>query len=222
MEIGEISRILSKNTLFHGLEKERINYLLSLCDYTLESLLKDHIIYNEDEKCHSLGFVLDGSINISKLNLDGNNMTLRTIYEGESFGDSLLFSSQESCHSTIITATDSKVLFISDKDILNICEIDELVLKNFLSNLSDRIVFLSKKIRLLSYQSVRQRISHFLLEESQSQNSKDIVLKLTREELGELLGIARPSISRELSKMEKDNLIVVDGRKISIIDLSEK
>lgn len=221
MKIDEISEILSKNVLFAGLDKKRISYLVSLCTYRLENLCKDSIIYDENEKCDSLGFVLDGSVNISKLNPDGSVMTIRNVGIGGSFGDAILFSSDEACHSTIITSSISKILFISDKDLLNIGEVDPLVLKNFLRNLSDRIMFLSKKIRLLSYQSVRQRINHFLLEEYQSQNSDIITLNLTREELGELLDIARPSISRELSKMEKDGLISVKGRKISIIDLEK-
>lgn len=221
MEIDEISAILSKNALFEGLQIERIEYLLSLCDYKLETLSKDSIIYDENEECHSLGFVIKGSVSISKLNLDGSIVTIRTIRRGESFGDSLLFSSQESSHSTIMAASKSLVLFISAKDLLNISEIEDLVLRNFLRNLSDRIIFLSQKIRLLSYQSVRQRISHYLLEEVERQGSKSIILTLTREELGQLLGIARPSISRELSKMEKDGLISVHGREITVLSLGQ-
>lgn len=221
MKKEKILDILSKTTLFENLTIENIDYLLGFCNYTLRDLDKDSIIYHEDQECSNVGIVLEGRVNISKMNIDGSSMTIKTMGIGDSFGDALLFSSYRSCHSTIITADPSKVLFISSEDILHICELDEVFLRNFLRSLSNNIRLLNKKIRILSYPSVRERLICFLLEEYKTQKSKYITLDLTREELGDLLAVARPSISRELSKMEKDGLITVKGREISIIDLDK-
>lgn len=217
----EILNILARNVLFNNLDKERISYLLSISNYHRKTFPKDSIIVYENDLCNNVGFVLSGSVNISKMNVDGSNMTIKTMTKGDFFGDALLFSSYRTCHSTIITASEATVLFISSEDILKICDLDEIFLRNFLAALSDKIGLLNQKIRILSFSSVRQRIVCFLLEEYKKQGSKNINLQITREELGELLAVTRPSISRELSKMEKDGLISVKGRKISILNLDE-
>ena len=44
---------------------------------------------------------------------------------------------------------------------------------------------------------------------------------MTREGLAEFLGVTRPSVSRELMKMQDDGLIEIKGRKIYVLDPAE-
>ena len=46
-------------------------------------------------------------------------------------------------------------------------------------------------------------------------------IDMTREELAEFLGVTRPSISRELMKMQDDGLVEIKGRKIFVLDPAE-
>ncbi len=139
-----------------------------------------------------------------------------TINRGGFFGDALVFASKQECPTNIVTASKSTVMFVSYGSLLLLCEIDEVFLKNFLRSLSDKIFLLNEKIKILSYPSVRQRLCYFLIKQSELQQTEDVILNVTREELSELIGIARPSISRELSRMVENNLISVDGKHISI------
>ncbi|MDD3414589.1 MAG: helix-turn-helix domain-containing protein, partial [Lachnospiraceae bacterium] len=50
------------------------------------------------------------------------------------------------------------------------------------------------------------------------QNSRTIILKKTKQELADLFGVQRTSISREFTRMEKDGLIIID-RNNNIIEL---
>ena len=45
-----------------------------------------------------------------------------------------------------------------------------------------------------------------------------MALNTTREELADYLGTARPSLSRELGRMQDDGIIRLDGREVHILD----
>ena len=218
MEKSEILEKLSKNSLFQGLSKSRIDELLSLCSYSVVSYGKESMLSSEDEPCQSIGFVLDGKASALKSNPSGNHVVVRSMECGDFFGEAMVFSSSHLCPSTIMTSKDSEILYISADDILKLCEIDHVFLRTFLASLSDKIFMLNKKIKMLSYSSVRQRLSCFLLEEMNLNDSKNFMLSKTREELGALLGIARPSISRELSSMVSDGLISIKGKQVAILN----
>ena len=77
----------------------------------------------------------------------------------------------------------------------------------------------SKKIQLLTCGSLRQRIALYLLQNSGE--NKKVELVMNREELAASLNAARPSLSRELSQMQDEGIIKMEGRKsIKILDYS--
>ena len=93
---------------------------------------------------------------------------------------------------------------------------DNDLLKNFLRLLSNNAYEMSYKSKLLSQDSVRDKILYFLFQQKRIQKTNKIILKMTKEELANQLFIQRPSLSRELSNMQKDGLIVYDRYSITI------
>jgi CRP-like cAMP-binding protein len=88
-----------------------------------------------------------------------------------------------------------------------------------MSLLSDKILMLNKKLKNISYETIRQKISSYILEEYHQQKNLKIYLNCTRKEMADQLGIPRPSLSRELINMKKDNLIDFNKNLIFIKDI---
>lgn len=93
-------------------------------------------------------------------------------------------------------------------------------MENFLGLLSDRLLMLNKKVKMLSLENIRQKIGYFLMEEYKKQKSNIIKVSLSRKEMAEYMGIPRPSLSRELSKMREEEIINFDREVIIIKDMS--
>ena len=89
----------------------------------------------------------------------------------------------------------------------------------FLKDLSNKILILNKSIERLSYNSIRQKISNYILDEYQKQGSKFINISMTKQKLAETLGVPRPSLSRELINMKELNIIDYSKDTIKILDL---
>lgn len=218
--MNNISAILKTNTLFKDMDSKYITELLSCIHYQVQSFKKGFLIASEGDRCSCLGFVLKGRIDVYKPNASGSTVLVNSLKPGDSFGDALVFSDTREYPSAIIAAKDSSVLLISSADILGLCEKDSIFLKNLIRSLSNRILHLNRKVKMLSHRTIRQKLSSYLLEESRKQKSLALKCRHTRFEIADLIGTTRPSVSRELSKMEKLGIIRTKQRDISILSSS--
>ena len=72
-----------------------------------------------------------------------------------------------------------------------------------------------KKVNIVSSLSLKERISMWLLDEA---GEDDVVrMEMNREELADYLGVARPSLSRTLMKMQNEGIIEVGKKTIRIL-----
>jgi CRP-like cAMP-binding protein len=76
---------------------------------------------------------------------------------------------------------------------------------------------LNNRITNLSQDTIRKKISNFLLFEYQKQNSTYLTIPLTRKKMAELLNVPRPSLSRELINMKDEGIICFDKNIIKIL-----
>jgi len=171
----------------------------------------------ESEVSKSIGIVLEGRILIKCYTLKGSNFTLNSIEQGQIFGDILIFSNEHNTfQGSLITQGKTKIALIPNKIFKKFLFNDNDLLKNFLRLLSDKSYALNYKSRLLSQDSVRDKILFYLLHQKRIQKSSVIKLNMTKEELANQLFVQRPSLSRELAKMKKDRLIDYDKYTITI------
>ena len=172
----------------------------------------------EAEVSKYLGIVLEGRILVKAYTLGGNNFTLNVLEKGKFFGDILMFSNKTNAFpGSLITQGNTKIALIPNDVFQKFLFNDNDLLKNFLRLLSNNAYEMSYKSKLLSQDSVRDKILYFLFQEKRLQKTNKIKLQMTKEELANQLFIQRPSLSRELSKMKKEGIIDYDRYSITII-----
>jgi len=193
------------------------NTNVDLSNVIIQSYPNDHTFALEADISNYLGIVLEGEITVKSYSLGGNNFTLNTIETGKFFGDVLMFSDiTNSFPGSLITKGKTKIALIPNDSFQKLLFNDNVLLRNFLRLLSNNTYRLSYKSKLLSQDSVRDKILFFLFQERIAQKTNIIKLNMTKEELANILFIQRPSLSRELSKMKKDGLIDYDRYTITI------
>ena len=198
-------------------------YLLDLfkdSNYIIKSYSKKDIIAIEGDTCTSIGLILDGNIDIKRM-LGTKVIHVSSFGKGHIFGEVIAFSDVNLYPATVMSSTQSKIMFISKDNFIKFCTSHEDFLGMFLNDLSNKIFVLNKSITNLTFSSVRQKICNFLITEYKLQNSENIKLKITKEKIAESLGITRPSLSRELINMKDMGLIDYSRSHIKILDLEE-
>lgn len=71
---------------------------------------------------------------------------------------------------------------------------------------------------LLSFQTIKGKIAHFILQMLVRSGKDEFVLEKSQNELAEMFGVTRPSLSRALRELHSESIIKVDGKNIKILD----
>lgn len=216
---NKIIEQLEKNDFFSCLNSEQISRIISKVKYTVKTYEKDALIAMEDEECNSLGLILDGQVEVQRIYSSGKHIVLKRMTAGEVFGEAIIFSKINKYPATIISISKSNVAFIRKEDIIQLCILEESILKNFISLLSDKIFILNNKIKNISFKTVKQKVINYILEQMHEQKSSTIVLKANKEQISSLIGIPRPSLSRELMKLRDEEIIDFDKNTITICNI---
>ncbi|EHJ01585.1 MULTISPECIES: Crp/Fnr family transcriptional regulator [unclassified Clostridium] len=217
----EIIDKLKGNEFFKDLTVDEIRKLISSIPYSLKAYKKGEIIANEEDECTSLGFVLDGTVEIQRIYLSGKQIILKRLSNGDVFGEALVFSKKSNYPSTVMAFSECNILYINRSDILKLCTMDERVLGNFMSALSNKIFMLNSKIKSIAFKSIKHKVINYILEQAKLQRSKTVKLKESKEEIAASMGIPRPSLSRELMNLRDLNYIEFDRNIITILNIEE-
>ena len=192
--------------MFFTMNKEEIIDFFKDTYYQIKSFSQNDIIAIEGDECVAIGIVLSGSIDIKRM-LSNKVIQMTSFGPGHLFGEVIIFSDVNKYPATVISSSKSEILFISRENFKQFTYTHPDFLEMFLRDLSNKILTLNKSIERLSYNSIRQKISNYILDEYNKQNSHLININMTKQKLAETLGIPRPSLSRELINM-KDYFII--------------
>ena len=89
-------------------------------------------------------------------------------------------------------------------------------MRNILGILATKEWLSVKKLNIVSASSLKERISIWLMDEADEDGM--VHLKMNREELADYLGVARPSLSRALMRMQSEEMIDVGRNYMKIIN----
>ena len=92
------------------------------------------------------------------------------------------------------------------------------LMMNYIKILSNVVSQLTKKVRMLSM-SVREKLILYLKEQISLQQTKDILLPSSRQELADHFGIQKYSLQRCLNELKQEGAILVEGRHVKVLSL---
>lgn len=212
---------LKNTSLFKDYDIDELSKILTQVKYEIINYPKDNIVFMENEECNTLHIILKGNIKIQRTDSLGQTLTITEFGEDEIIGESLLFLEDNRYPMSGIATETTRILYLPKKTVLHLCQINENFLFQFLKFLSEKSSTLSSKIKIISLKNIRHKISKFLLIQYNKSKTKSIELNMTKEEWANLLGVQRPSLSRELIRMKEDGLIDYDYNFVYIEDVNK-
>lgn len=219
LEMDKIILALKKSSIFKNLNEEKLLKVMEEKNYRLNSYSKGETVAIEEDICNKIGIVIEGIVEVQKIFASGKTITINRLEQGDTFGEVILFSDVKKYPATVICASKAYIMFITKEEMLKLCSLNIEILNNFMGLLSNKILMLNKKVKTLSYQSIRQKLCNYLLEESKKQKNSTIKLSISRKEMAEQLGIPRPSLSREMINMKEEGNIDFNKNVIKILDM---
>lgn len=213
--------IVRKFSSLKALKKEE---LLKMAECKTSYIIKKgEKIFEEGENLNGIYCIKEGVCKLSKLSTNGKDQIVKLIKSGELLGQRSMIS-EEPANLSAVALEDMEVCFIPKQEIVGFFDHNNQfsmsVMKSICSDLKDA----DDHMVSMAQKTVKQRLAETLLHlENTLGKNEDGSLKihLSREELAGMIGTATESCIRLLSEFNKEGLIELIGKKISIKNASK-
>jgi CRP/FNR family transcriptional regulator, dissimilatory nitrate respiration regulator len=219
MSIINYINILKNTTLFKNFTEGDIISLFSKVPYKIEHYSKTDVILAEDEVCDTLNLILDGSVEVQKMDSTGKVLTIAEFGTGEIFGEMLIFADRNTSPINAIAKNKTAVLHMNKNSVISLCQNNSSFLMEYLRIISNKAMILNLKLKEVTLKTIRQKICEFILSQYKNQKSLKIQLNMTKKDWADKIGVQRPSLSRELIKLKEEGIIDYQKDIIIIEDL---
>ncbi len=178
-------------------------------------------IYSYSENISEAGIILSGGVFLNQIQLSGKNTLLKEFSKGEMFGATLCAEETQRNNLIFTANTKAEILFLKlpNGSVQHRCSCNYkmIIMENLFKIVSKEINQMNKKIQILSQVTLREKLMMYFDFLSQEQNSKAVQLNLTREHLADYINAERSAVSRELSRMQKENIISIEKKKVTLL-----
>ena len=215
--------LLKQVPLFSGLTDPEFEFLASRV--VPRRFGTGELIFAEAEPCAGLYVIESGNVRIFKTSAGGREQVLSIEGAGHSIAELPVFDGG-TYPASAQAVSDCSLLFVSKKDFQSLCLQHPDVALKVLRVVGARLRGLVGIIEELSFTTVRHRLAAMLvrLAKSDGQRQGDtitITLPANNNELAAQIGTVRELVSRNLSRLQSEGLIRIDGRTVTLPDLKK-
>ena len=214
--MDKILNIISTIPLFNGLPEDQIVAIKKIA--VEKKINKGEIIFSEGDEGNGFFVVADGRVKVFKVSTEGKEQILHIFGPGQPFGEVPVFAGQKfPANAQAIDRT--RVLFFPRASIVNLISANPSLALNMLAVMSKKLRQFAVQIENLSLKEMPARLASYLIFLADEQNKGDLVtLKISKGQLASTLGTIPETLSRAFAKLSGQNLINVDGKKITLLD----
>lgn len=218
--MDKIVSALKSSVLCKNMTQEQIENFIKTSSITQKEYKKGSIVFHEYDKPTKLYLLMEGKVSICKDTMSGRKILITEFSRcGDIFGEVYLYMHVEKYNMYSMVQENSQILeFNSDLFEMREGKLETshiIVFQNILTLFAQKAFYMNMKLQVLSSGNLRQCLVRFILNHQKGSNV--IQLEMTREAMADYLNVARQSLSRELSAMQEEGLILVNGKKITIL-----
>lgn len=186
-------------------------------------LQKGEYLYRANDPFHSVFAVRSGTIKALSITNDGQEQVTGFYLPGEILGmDGIAQNHHTNSAIALETAAVCEIPFTKLEDLS--IQLPSLQ-RHFFQLMSKEITSDQKLITLLSKNSAEERIASLLLSISTRNHNRHLSatsfrLPMSRADIGNYLGLTIETVSRVLSRFQKSDILAVDKKEISIVDMN--
>jgi CRP/FNR family cyclic AMP-dependent transcriptional regulator len=181
------------------------------------------VVLKQGEQSNSLCLILDGSVSVmvEDESEPGHMLVVAYLNPGDFVGEMGLFDNDSPVRSAMVVAkTQCEVAEITYERFHQIRNQFPDILYAVSRQLGARLRQTTRKLSDLAFVDVSGRIAHTLLDlcrEPDAMTHPDgMQIKITRQELGKIVGCSREMAGRVLKSLEQDGLVSVSGKTMVV------
>jgi CRP/FNR family transcriptional regulator len=216
------AEVLRRVPLFADLSDTEIKFLAERA--VPRRYAAGELVFTEGDECPGLFVIDSGNVRIFKSSAGGREQVLAIEKPGNSIAELPVFDGGN-FPASASAVDDAQLLFVSKQDFHSLCLVHPKVALKVLRVVGTRLRGLVGIIEELSFTTVRSRLISLLVRLAREQaggaaSGVQITLPASNQELAAHIGTVRELVSRNLSRLQAEGLIKVDGRTVTIPKLA--
>ena len=210
--------VLEKSTLFSGVPTVELRTALEETPHHIQCYDKGEIIFHLMEPATRIGVILEGRVEAQKSFPNGSQVNVSIRVPGDMIGPAAVFSKSQRYPCDIVSLEPVTVMMFRKDDLLNLMQKNVRILENFTAEIASATYMLQQRIELFSYNGIAQKAAFWLLTQARQTGEDKVRIPGSVSNWAMLMNVSRPSLHRELKRMEEGCIISYTPPLITIID----
>lgn len=195
-----------------------LKWLLSHCH--IHKYPSKSTLIHQGEKAETLYYIIKGFVAVLIKDEEGKEMILSYLNQGDFIGELGLFEEGRERTAWVRAKTSCELAEISYKKFRQLIQVNPDILMRLSSQMAKRLQVTSEKVGNLVFLDVTGRIAKTLLNLAKQPEAithpDGMQIKITRQEIGQIVGCSRETVGRIIKILEKQNIISAHGKTIVI------
>ena len=210
--------VLEKSTLFSGVPAAELRAALEETPHHIQCYDKGEIIFHLMESATRIGIILEGRVEAQKSFPNGSQVNVSIRMPGEMIGPAAVFSRSQKYPCDIVSLEPVTVMMFRKDDLLKLMQRNVRILENFTTETATATYMLQQRIELYSYKGIAQKAAFWLLMQARQTGRNKIQIPGSVSKWAMLMNVSRPSLHRELKRMEDQSIISYTPPFIDILN----
>ena len=217
-EQARVRAAIARAPLFTSLPPAAID---DLCQRIAVRRMSAHsTVVTQDEPGDAMFIIMSGRVKVVIFGENGREVTLSILRPGDAFGEMSLFDGKARS-ANCIAMEPTVLLVLSRDDLLRHIGAHPRTALNLLGEMADRLRRADESIAQLALCDVNERLVHRLVslaheEGTESPEGLMVRRRPTQQELANMIGSCRETISRAFNQLARDGMIIPRGRALVV------
>ncbi len=196
-------------------ESEKDDFLNEV-RFTIKNYDKNDWMMSQGEELVSLNILIEGEVKTVMVDEKGDFMHIENIKAPLPIASGFLFTDSKKSPVSVIAKKQSKIISIPKDNVFKLMKNHDTFMHAILASISNKLQFLSEKIRLTSLKTIKAKTAYYLLRESAGE--KEFQLKTSKQDIAMQFGVSRQALSNIMKELHDEGIINMDRRNIDILD----
>ncbi len=208
--------VIAAIPIFNGLPDDQIDAIKQIA--VTKKFNKGEVIFSEGDAGHGFFVIAEGRVKIFKVSAEGKEHILHIYGPGQPFGEVPVFAGQKfPANAQALEKT--RALFLPRSAIVDLVAANPSLALNMLAVMSQKLRQFTIQIENLSLKEIPARLASYLIYLANEQETDKVVnLNISKGQLASILGTIPETLSRIFAKLSGQQLIQVQGKKITLLN----
>ncbi|GJM40497.1 MAG: cyclic nucleotide-binding protein [Ardenticatenaceae bacterium] len=185
---------------------------------TMSTCQPGKIFYMPEDSGEVLFLLKKGRVQLYRIAPNGKKLVVATLGPGAIFGEMSLVG--QGMHNTFAESVDECVLCVMSRpDVERLVQEKPEVAFRFVEALGNRLTQLESHLEDIAFKSIPTRLAALLLKLDKEQGGRQTVTGYTHQDLSEMLGTYRETVTQTLNDLKADGLISIARKQVVLLNM---